>query len=66
LHPAFFAAGTKGDVDAGEPEHYFLDRARDCAHLRGQFEQALNEGQMGFALAISQEPVMTDSDEALG
>ena len=50
----------------GELEHYFLDRARDCAHLRGQFEQALNEGQMGFALAISQEPIVADSDEALG
>ncbi len=25
LHPTFFAAGTKGDVDAGELEHDFLD-----------------------------------------
>ena len=34
--------------------------------LRGQFEQALDEGQMGCALAVSQKPIMTDSDEALG
>jgi len=25
LHPAFFAAGTKGDIDVGEPEHHFLE-----------------------------------------
>jgi len=35
-------------------------------HLRGPFEQALDEGQGGCALAVSQEPIMADSDEALG
>ena len=25
LHPAFFAAGTKSDIDAGEPEHHLLE-----------------------------------------
>ena len=35
-------------------------------HLRGQFKQALDEGQAGGALAISEKPIMADSDEALG
>jgi hypothetical protein len=35
-------------------------------HLRGRFEQALDEGQTGCALAVSQKPIMADSDEALG
>ena len=25
LHPAFFAARTKSDIDAGEPEHHLLE-----------------------------------------
>jgi len=35
-------------------------------HLRGRFEQALDEGQGGCALAVSQKPIMAYSDEALG
>jgi len=66
LHSAFLAAGTKGDVDPGEPEHYFLDRARACTHFRGHSKQALNEAQVGCAVAIGQEPIMADSDESLG
>jgi hypothetical protein len=66
LHSAFFAAGTKGDVDTGEPEHHLLKGMGQGTHLRGQFEQALDEGQMGCAIAVSQKPIMTDSDEALG
>ena len=66
LHPALFAAGTKGDVDAGEPEHHLLKGMGQGTHLRGQVEQALDEGQAGCALAVSQKPIMADSDEALG
>ena len=34
--------------------------------LRGGFEQALEEGQGGCALAVSQKAIVADSDEALG
>jgi len=34
--------------------------------LRGPFEQALDEAQMGGAIAISEKPIVADSDEALG
>lgn len=50
----------------GELEHHLLERMGNGRPLRGQFEQALDEGQMGCALAVSQKPIMTDSDEALG
>lgn len=66
LHPAFFAAGTKGDVDVGEPEHDFLEGMSRSTHRGGPLEQALDEAQMGGAIAISQKPIMADSDEALG
>ena len=38
----------------------------DGRRLKGPFEQALDEGQGGCALAICQKPIMADSDEALG
>ena len=66
LHPAFFAARTKGDIDVGEPEHHFLEGMSHGRHLRGPFEQALDEAQMGCAIAIRQKPIVADSDEALG
>lgn len=66
MHPALLAAGAKADVDVGEPEHYFLEGMGDGRHLRCPFEQALNEAQMGCAIAISEKPIVTDSDEALG
>ena len=66
MHPAFFAAGTKSDVDTGEPEHHLLEGRGRGKHLRGPFKQALDEGQGGCALAVSQKPVMTYSDKALG
>ena len=66
LHPAFFAAGTKGDVDVGEPEHDFLEGMSHSTHRRGPFEQALDEAQMGGAITISQKPIVADSDETLG
>ncbi len=34
--------------------------------LRGPFEQALDEAQMDGAIAISEKPIVADSDEALG
>jgi hypothetical protein len=66
LHSAFFAARTKGDVDVGEPEHDFLEGMGHGKPLREPFEQALDEAQMGGAIAISQKPIVADSDEALG
>jgi hypothetical protein len=66
LHPAFFAARAKGDVDVGEPQHHFLEGMRQGRHLMGPFEQALDESQMGGAVAIRQKPIVADSDEALG
>jgi len=66
LHPAFFAARTKGDVDVGEPEHHFLEGMSHSAPRRGSFEQTLDEAQMGGAVAICQKPIVADSDEALG
>jgi hypothetical protein len=66
LHSAFLAARAKGDVDTGEPEHHFLEGMSHSTHLRGPFEQALDEAQMGGAIAISQKPIVADSDEALG
>jgi len=65
-HPAFFAARTKGDIDVGEPEHHFLEGMSHGRHLRGPFEQAPDEAQMGGAIAIRQKPIVADSDEALG
>jgi len=50
----------------GEPEHHFLEGMAHSTDLRGPFEQALNEAQMGCAIAISEKPIVTDSDEALG
>jgi hypothetical protein len=66
LHSAFLAAGTKGDVDPSKLEQDFLDRACACPHFRGHSEQALNKAQVGCTLAISQGPILADSDEALG
>ena len=66
MHSAFFAARTKGDVDVGETEHDFLEGMGHGTPLREPFEQALDEAQMGGAIAISQKPIVTDSDEALG
>jgi hypothetical protein len=66
LHSAFFAARTKGDVDVGEMEHDFLEGMGHGTPLREPFEQALDEAQMGGAIAISQKPIVADSDEALG
>ena len=65
MHPALFAAGTTGDVDAGEAEHHFLEGTGRRTHRRGPFEQALNESQMGGTLAISQKAIVADSDETL-
>jgi hypothetical protein len=66
LHPALFAARTKSDIDVGEAEHDFLEGMSHSTHRRGPFEQALDEAQMGGAIAISQKPIVADSDEALG
>jgi hypothetical protein len=66
LHPAFFAARAKGDVDVGEPEHHFPEGMSHSTHRRRPFEQALDEAQMGGAVAIGQKPIVADSDEALG
>jgi len=66
LHSAFLAARAKGDVDVGELEHHFLEGMSHSTHRRRRFEQALNEGQMGGAVSISQKPIVADSDEALG
>ncbi len=32
-------------------------------HLREPFEQALDEAQMGCAIAIGQKPIVADSDQ---
>jgi len=66
LHPAFLAARAKGDVDVGKLEHHVLEGMSHSTHRRGPFEQALDEGQMGGAVAICQKPIVADSDEALG
>jgi len=66
LHPAFLAQRTQRDVDAGERYHHLLKRVGHCAHLRGYFEQAPNEVQIGCAIAVRQKAIMSDSDKALG
>jgi hypothetical protein len=66
FHLAFFAAGTACDVDTGELEHHLLKGVGDFEQLRGQFEQAADEVQIGCAVAIGQEAVVSDSDKALG
>ena len=63
--PTFFVARTKGDIDVGEPEHHVLEGMGDGRHLRGPFEQTLDEAQMGGAIAIGKKPIVADSDEAL-
>jgi len=50
----------------GKSEHDFLEGMSHSTHRRGPFEQALDKAQMGGAIAISQKPIVTDSDEALG
>ena len=63
---AFFAAGTECDVDTGELEHHFLKRGGHFEQLSGQFKQAADEGQIGCAVAIGQEAIVSDSDKAQG
>jgi hypothetical protein len=65
LHPAFLAQRTQRDVDAGERYHHLLERVGHCAHLRGYFEQAPDEVQIGCAVAVRQKAIMSDSDKAL-
>jgi hypothetical protein len=50
----------------GKSEHDFLEGMSHSTRRRGPFEQALDKAQMGGAIAISQKPIVTDSDEALG
>ena len=37
----------------------------DFGQLRGYFEQALDEGQSGYAITFGQKAIMSDSDKAL-